>query len=249
MYKTISQAIELVNGLMRSLADIKGIEIVVCPPFTCLDEISEIVYESNIKLGAQNMHWENEGAFTGEVSPLMLKDLNCQYVILGHSERRQYFCETNEMVNKKLKSALKHNLTPIVCVGERLEERKQNKTFEIIQNHVEGALKDIPKEGLEKIVIAYEPVWAIGTGLTATPEQAQEIHSFIRGLLAKISDNETANNLTIQYGGSVKPDNIKELIKKQDIDGALVGGASLKIESFSEIVKNSQEVIKKGDKS
>jgi len=245
MYKTVTQAIELTNGLKRNLFDIEGVEIVVCPPFSSLDEVSEVILESNIKLGAQNMHWEDEGAFTGEVSPLMLKDLGCKYVILGHSERRQYFSETNEIVNKKVKSALKNGLTPIVCVGERIEERKANKTFEVVKDHVKNSLKDLSKEELNKIVIAYEPVWAIGTGLTATPQQAQEVQNFIRKLLTELSDSETANNITIQYGGSVKPDNIEDLIKEKDIDGALVGGASLKIDSFTEIVRKSNACIKK----
>lgn len=246
MYKTISEAIELANGLERNLYNIEGIEVVICPPFSCLDQVSEIIAESNIKLGAQNMHWQEEGAFTGEISPLMLKDLGCKYVILGHSERRQYFQETNEMVNKKVKAALKHDLTPIVCVGERIEERKTGKTFDVIRDHVENSLKDVSKEELSKVVVAYEPVWAIGTGLTATPEQAQEAQSFVRKLLSEMSDNETAQNITIQYGGSVKPDNIKDLIKEKDIDGALVGGASLKIETFTEIVKNSLLGLKEG---
>jgi len=239
MYKTINEAIELVNGLKRTLYNINNVEIAVCPPYTCLDQVSEVISESNIKLGAQDMHWEAEGAFTGEVSVLMLKDLGCKYVIIGHSERRQYFSETNETVNKKVKAALKYNITPIVCVGEKLEERQSGKTFQVVEDHIKNGLKDLSKEELAKVVIAYEPVWAIGTGLTAKPEQAQEVHAFIRKLLTDISDEETAQDITIQYGGSVKPDNIKDLIKQKDIDGALVGGASLKIDSFVEIVRNT----------
>ena len=239
MNKTVGEAIELANNLNRNLYDVETVEIVICPPFTALDEISEIVTGTNIKLGAQNMHWEKEGSFTGEVSAPMLKDLGCEYVILGHSERRQFFSETNEMVNKKVKAALANNLTPIVCVGERIEERKQNKTFQVVKDHVINSLKDLTIEELLKVVIAYEPVWAIGTGLTATPQQAQEVHSYIRGLLNEISDKQTAQDITIQYGGSVKPDNIKDLIKEKDIDGALVGGASLNADSFIKIVKNS----------
>ncbi|MFC1709830.1 triose-phosphate isomerase [Candidatus Omnitrophota bacterium] len=248
MNKTISEAIELTNGLKRNLYNITDVGIVLCPTFTCLDQISELVSETNIDLGAQNMHWEEKGAFTGEISPIMLKDLGCKYVILGHSERRQYFSETNEVVNTKVRAALKNGLTPIVCVGEKLEERKANKTFQLIRDHVENSLKGLSKEEFQKIVIAYEPVWAIGTGLTATPQQAQEVHSFIRKLLTEMSDNNTADNITIQYGGSVKPDNIEELIKEKDIDGALVGGASLKIDSFTEIVKKSNASIKEGSK-
>jgi len=239
MYKTITEAIELTNGLKRNLYDVTGVEIVLCTPFTCLDQVSELTAESNIKLGAQDMYWENEGAFTGEISPLMLKDLGCEYVIIGHSERRQYFSETNETVNKKVKAALKHGLTPIMCVGEKLEERKANKTFDVIKDHTENGLKGITLEDMPKVVIAYEPVWAIGTGLTATPEQAQEVHAYIRKLLTQISNGDTAENMTIQYGGSVKPENIKELMKQKDVDGALVGGASLKIDSFTQLVKNS----------
>ena len=239
MNNTIGQTIELANGLKRNLYDVESVEIVICPPFTALADASEIITESNIKLGAQNMHYEDKGAFTGEASGLMLKDLGCEYVILGHSERRQYFSETNEMVNKKVKAALKHNLTPIVCVGEKIEERKANKAFDVVRDHITNSLKDLSKEELQKVIVAYEPVWAIGTGLTASPQQAQEIHSFIRKLLSEISDQQTAQNITIQYGGSVKPDNIEELMKENDIDGALVGGASLKEESFIQLIRNS----------
>jgi len=248
MNMIVNEAIELSNGLKRNLYNIDGVEIVLCPTFSCLDQVSEVISESNIKLGAQNMHWEEKGAFTGEISPVMLKDLGCDYVILGHSERRQYFMETNEVVNKKAKAALKNNLTPIVCVGEKLEERKANKTFKVVEDHVKNSLKGLSRDELIKIVIAYEPVWAIGTGLTATPQQAQEVHSFIRNLLTEISDAKTANSITIQYGGSVKPENIEELIKENDIDGALVGGASLEVGSFTEIVKRSNDLIKEGSK-
>jgi len=241
MYKTISQAIELSNGLKRELykIDPDNIDIVLCPPFTALAEVAEVLLGSNMKLGAQNMHWEDEGAFTGEVSGLFLKDAGAKYVIIGHSERRQFFGETNETVNKKLKAALKHELTPIVCVGENLAEREQNKTFDVINNHIENGLKDISLEDTLKLVIAYEPVWAIGTGKTATPQQAQEAQKFIRDLLTKLYNSNTAQAIRIQYGGSVKPENAAELMKQPDIDGALVGGASLKIESFAAIIKNS----------
>ncbi len=246
MYKTIGEAIELVNCLKREVCDISEIQIVICPPSICLDQISDIVRDTNIKLGAQNMFWKEEGAFTGEISPTMLKDLGCSHVILGHSERRQHFLETNELINKKVKAALQHELTPIVCVGERLEERKAEKTFDIIKDHVQNSLKDLTPEELNKIIIAYEPVWAIGTGLTATPDQAQEIHRFIRTLLTDMSSAEIAQNITIQYGGSVKPDNTKDLLKETDIDGALVGGASLKADSFAAIIKNALAQIKEG---
>lgn len=236
MNKTTVDAIELANGLKRELYKVNDVEIVICPPFTALEEISEVVYESNIKLGAQNMHWEDSGAFTGEVSGPMIKDLNCRFVILGHSERRQYFHESNETVNKKVISALKVDLTPIVCVGETLEEREKGKTFAVLTDQITNSLKNLSADEIKKVIIAYEPVWAIGTGKTATPQQAQEAHQFIRGLIKKNHSSEIADEIIILYGGSVKPDNTKELLGQNDIDGALVGGASLEIKSFSEIV-------------
>jgi triosephosphate isomerase len=238
MYKTIPESIELVNLLKRSLVDIMEIEIVVCPPFTSLCDVREVVLESNIKLGAQDCYWEKEGAFTGEVSPRMLRSAGCDYVIVGHSERRQYFGETNATVNKKAKAALAEGLKPIVCVGERIEERKAGRTFDVVKDHVTNSLSGLSRDEMLKTVIAYEPVWAIGTGLTATKDEAQEVHGYIRGLLLKMYDAELAKAVRIQYGGSVKPDNIKELIMQEDVDGALVGGASLKADSFSQIVKN-----------
>ncbi|MDD5236314.1 MAG: triose-phosphate isomerase [Candidatus Omnitrophica bacterium] len=241
MYKTISQAIELSNGLKRELykLDQEKIDIVLCPVFTALSEVAEVLIGSNMQLGAQDLYWEDEGAFTGEVSGLFLKDAGAKYVIIGHSERRQFFHETNESVNKKLKAALKHGLTPIVCVGENLSEREKNKTFDVIRDHVENGLKDITPEEASKLVIAYEPVWAIGTGKTATPGQAQEVQKFIRDLLGKMYNNAVAEAIRIQYGGSVKPENAAELMKQPDIDGALVGGASLKVDSFTAIVKSA----------
>jgi triosephosphate isomerase len=238
MYKTIKEAIELANGLKRGLfkLDFAKVDVVLCPAFTALSEVAEILNESEIGLGAQDIYWQEEGAFTGEVSPAMLKDAGCQYVIIGHSERRQFFGETNETVNKKIKAALKAGLTPIVCVGENLKERESNNTFKVIEDHVKNSLVDISNEDMLKIVVAYEPVWAIGTGKTATPEQAQEVHAYIRGLLKSIYGLEVSSSVRIQYGGSVKPENITELMNKPDVDGALVGGASLKVESFSAIV-------------
>jgi len=246
MYKTIPQAIELANGLKRELfeLDAQNIDVVICPVFTALSEVSEVVAESDIQLGAQNCYWQDEGAFTGEISAPMLKDAGAQFVIIGHSERRQYFGETNESVNKKIGSALKHGLTPIVCVGENLGERENGRTFEVLTNHIENGLKDVSAEDILKIVIAYEPVWAIGTGKTATPLQAQEAHKYIRDLLAKMYNKDTANIIRIQYGGSVKPENTAELMKQPDVDGALVGGASLTVASFTAIVKYASEVKK-----
>lgn len=242
--KTSLEAIDLVNGLKRELVDITAVDIVVCPPFTALSEVNDILTESNIELGAQNLYWEDAGAFTGEVSAPMLKDLGVKYVIIGHSERRQFFGETNETVNKRIKAALKHKLIPIVCVGENLQEREADKTFDVVRSHVEGSLAGFSKEEIEGMVIAYEPVWAIGTGKTATSQQAQEVHHYIRGLLEKMAGPETAQAVRIQYGGSVKPENTAELMGQEDIDGALVGGASLKADSFAAIVKNSVFVTK-----
>ena len=239
MYKTLTEAIELVNGLKRNLYDITEADIVVCPPNTALDSVGEVLIESNISLGAQNVYWEKEGAYTGEVSANMLKDVGCKYVIIGHSERRQYFCETNDTVNKKIKSVLGAGLTPIVCVGEALTEREAGKTFDVIKGHVQNGLKDFKEEEVLKIVIAYEPVWAIGTGRTATPAEAQEVHAFIRKLLGGLWGKEAAEEIRIQYGGSVKSDNIATLMAQEDIDGALVGGASLKVDSFTEIVRKA----------
>jgi triosephosphate isomerase len=240
MFKTVLEAVELVNGLKRELSDYSAVDVVVCPTFVNLSTIADMLVENNIKLGAQNLFWENEGAFTGEVSGPMLKAIGVEYVIIGHSERRQYFGETNETVNKRLKAALKCGLLPIVCVGENLAEREAGKTFDVVGNHVTGSLAGLSKEDMQKVVLAYEPVWAIGTGKTATSTQAQEVHKFIRETLAKMFDNPVADGVRIQYGGSVKPENTAELMHQPDIDGALVGGASLKVDSFTAIVKNAK---------
>jgi triosephosphate isomerase len=246
MYKTIKEAIELANGLKRELftLDFAKVDVVLCPPFTALSEVYEVITDSDIQLGAQDVHWMQEGAFTGEVSCKMLQDAGCKFVIIGHSERRQYFGETNESVNKKLKAALSCGLTPIVCVGETLKERESNLIFKVLDDHLKYGLKDISGEDLIKTVIAYEPVWAIGTGKTATPAQAQEAQKYIRDLLKKLYNKDTADSVRIQYGGSVKPENISELMNQPDIDGALVGGASLTVDSFSEIIKKACEVVK-----
>jgi triosephosphate isomerase len=246
MYKTISEAIELSNGLTRELfeLDYNNIEVVLCPPFTCLSEVSEVLAESEIQLGAQDVYWQDEGAFTGEVSPKMLKDAGAKFVIIGHSERRQFFGETNETVNKKIKAALKNGLTPIVCVGETLQEREKELTFKVLTEQVNNSLKDFTQEEALKLVIAYEPVWAIGTGKTATPLQAQEVHKYIRDLLKKMYNEDTAQSIRIQYGGSVKPENITELMQQPDVDGGLVGGASLVVATFAALVKKAQEVKK-----
>jgi triosephosphate isomerase (TIM) len=246
MYKTIKESIELANGIKRELfkLDFAAVDVVLCPAFTVLSEVAEVLNETDIGLGGQDVYWQEEGAFTGEVSAVMLKDAGCQYVIIGHSERRQFFGETNETVNKKIKAALNKSLTPIICVGENLQERESNNTLKVIQEHLRGGLVDISASDLLKTVIAYEPVWAIGTGKTATGEQAQEVHKYIRDLLRKMYGEEVASSIRIQYGGSVKPENIAELIAKPDVDGALVGGASLKVDSFSTIVIKASEVVK-----
>jgi len=239
--KTPHEAILLVDEIKRELVDVTGVDVVVCPPFIDLSEVSDALIDHDIALGAQNLFWEDAGAFTGEISAPMLKDLGVKYVIIGHSERRQYFNETNETVNKRLRAALKHGLTPIVCVGENLAQRESNKTFDVIKDHCEGSLSGLSAEEMQKVVVAYEPVWAIGTGKTATPQQAQDVHVFIRQLLGKMFNVEIANNVRIQYGGSVTPDNIVSLMAQADIDGALVGGASLKAPAFAAIVKGAKK--------
>jgi triosephosphate isomerase len=237
MNKTSAEAVEIILKLNELIADVKGVEVIIGPPFTALSEAIKIA--GKVKLAAQNMHWEEKGAFTGEISPTMLTDLGIDYVILGHSERRAYFGETNEIINKKIKSALIHGLNPILCVGEKLEDRENGNTENVVEDHVKGGLEGITKEQMKNIVIAYEPVWAIGTGKTATPEQAEEVHAFIRRILTEIYDAEIANNTTILYGGSVKPANSKALFSKENIDGGLVGGASLKADDFSIIIKSA----------
>lgn len=239
MNKTIKEAVEMLSSLKELVADVKETEVVIGAPFTALSEAAKVVAGSNVKLAAQNMNPNKSGAFTGEISATMLKELAVEYVILGHSERREYYGETNEIVNEKVKAALANSLKPILCVGEKLEEREADKTEAVVEDHVRGGLKDISKEEMANVVIAYEPVWAIGTGKTATPEQAQEVHAFIRKLLTEMYDAEVASNVTVQYGGSMKADNAKELMDKEDIDGGLVGGASLEAESFAKIVKSS----------
>jgi len=239
MHNTIAEAVELVNGLKRELVDFESVDVAVCPTFTVLSSVNDILSSSSIKLGSQNVYWEEKGAFTGEISVAMLKDVGCYYAIIGHSERRKYFSETECTVNKRIKATLAGGLFPIVCVGETLEDRESDKTIEVIKAQLNGAFEGITPEQMENIVIAYEPVWAIGTGKTATPDQAQEVHKFIRGWLVEKFSADLAQGLRILYGGSVKPDNAKELMGCPDIDGSLVGGAALKVDSFSGIIKNS----------
>ncbi len=236
MNKTTAEARDLAAKLAPLVAGAKDREIVLAPTFTSLQTLGEAIKGTNMALAAQNMHWEDKGAFTGEISAEMLLDLGCKYVIIGHSERRQYFGETDETVNKKVKQALKKGLLPIMCVGETLAEREAGRLNEVIGRQLTGGLKDIGAEDMKRVVIAYEPVWAIGTGKTATPEQANEVHSLIRQKVKALYTVEIAERLRIQYGGSVTPDNVSSLMAKPDIDGALVGGASLKPESFAALV-------------
>lgn len=239
MYKTINEAITLANGIKRQLLDFKDVDIVLCPPFTALASVYEVIMDTDIVLGAQDLFWEKEGAFTGEVSSIMLKDCGCEFVIIGHSERRQYFFEDDAAVNKKIRAALSVGLIPICCIGETLKEREEDKTIAVVENQLKGCLKDLEVDELQRLTIAYEPLWAIGTGVNATPQQAEEVQKFIREFIAKNFSLGVAGIMRILYGGSVKPANIKELMHQEDIDGALVGGASLDVDSFVQIVKNS----------
>jgi triosephosphate isomerase len=236
MHFTVGEAVALVEELKRGISHFDDREVVVAPPFTALAGIATALADSPIRLAAQNCYWERQGAYTGEISPPMLQDLGCHYVIVGHSERRQYFGETDETVHRRILALLEHDLAPIVCIGETLEERQAEKTMDVLSNQLKGALKGLEGEQTARLVVAYEPVWAIGTGHTATPEQAQEAHASVRDNLAKLFNNTVANNTRILYGGSVKPENVDELMSQPDIDGALVGGASLQGNSFIRIV-------------
>ncbi len=237
MFKTCAEAVETARQLMDLVADISDTEVMIAPPFTALTPVAEILKESRILLGAQNLHWEKEGAFTGEISPLMLVSAGCQYVIIGHSERRQYFGETDHSVNKKINAANNNGLIPVFCIGESEKERESGQTFSVLDKQVKKGLEAFFADNLKTLVIAYEPVWAIGTGKTATSDQAQEVHQFLRSLVGKLFGETLAKSIRILYGGSVKPGNISELMARQDIDGALVGGASLDAETFSKIVQ------------
>jgi len=239
MNKTIAESLDLANGLVRELKDVTEVDIAICPTFTALAAVSEAVFDSNIRLGAQNMSQNGYGAHTGEIAAGMLKEFSVRYVILGHSERRQYQRESDELVAAKAKAAHEASLKPIVCVGEQLEDRESSRTEEVVGSQVRGSLTGLTADQMECTVVAYEPVWAIGTGKTATSAQAQEVHAFIRNLLGDIFDEDTARRVRVQYGGSVKPGNARELMSQPDVDGALVGGASLDVRNFSEIILNS----------
>lgn len=234
MHKTIAEALEFVNEVKDRVNNDK-VEAVICAPFTLLKDLKQATKGTNIKIGAQNMHFEEKGAFTGEISPLMLKELDMDYVVIGHSERRQYFNETDETVNKKVLKALEVGIDPILCVGETLEEREAGNTKDVCKVQVEKALENVSKEDLAKVVIAYEPVWAIGTGKTATSKQANDVISYIREVIASVY-GDVANKVRIQYGGSVKPSNVVEIMEQSDIDGALVGGASLQPADYIALV-------------
>ena len=239
MNKTVAEATDLVAELKRDLGRQTEVDVVICPPFTALSAVSAVLKDSRIQLGAQNMSDQPYGACTGEIAAGMLRDLLVHYVILGHSERHEYHKEFDALVNAKAKAALAAGLKPIVCVGETLAQREGGDTEKVVGEQIAGSLAGLDAEQLEDMVIAYEPVWAIGTGKTATSEQAQEVHAFIRGELARNHGEEVAKSLRIQYGGSVKPDNARDLLGQPDIDGALVGGASLEFRSFSEIITNT----------
>ena len=237
---TPKEALSFIKSLKPLIKGIKNVDIVIAPPFTVLESAVRELKKTNVSVSAQNMYFEDKGAFTGEISPLFLKSIGVKYVILGHSERRQIFGETDDLINKKVKKALKESLIPIVCIGENLSAREAGKTKEIIQNQMNFTFQDISSQDMVKIIIAYEPIWAIGTGKTATPEQAEEIHIFIRDILKEKYGEDVADKIRIQYGGSIKPDNAKSLFSKKNIDGGLVGGASLNSESFFEIIKAAE---------
>lgn len=236
MFKTCQEAVETAGHLVQLLLDVSGVDVMIAPSFTALAPVSEALNEGNISLGAQNLFWEKEGAYTGEISASMLVSAGCRYVIIGHSERRQYFSEKDETVNKKIKTALNAHLIPIFCIGESASERESNRTFSVLDKQVKNGLYNLVSEDLEPMILAYEPVWAIGTGKTATSDQAQEVHQFLRSLLEKYFGKKFSQLIRILYGGSVKPDNISELMVMPDIDGVLVGGASLNADTFSKIV-------------
>ena len=236
MFKTSSEAVETAGQLVKLVAMTTDIDVMIAPPFTALAQVSDVVRGSCVSLGAQNLFWEAQGAFTGAISPAMLVSAGCKYVIIGHSERRQYFNETDETVNKRIKAAFDNDLIPVMCVGESEKERESKNTFSVLDKQVKKGLEDFSADNLKRLVIAYEPVWAIGTGKTATSEQAQEVHRFLRSVLEKSFGNMLAKSIRILYGGSVKPSNIAELMAMPDVDGALVGGASLDPETFSKIV-------------
>jgi triosephosphate isomerase len=244
MNLTFEEARTLARGLREELVGLNGVDAGVCPSFVWLPEVCSIFRGTTVRVGAQNMHWEKSGAFTGEISGYMLKDLGCTFVLLGHSERRHVFGETDSMINKKIKTALSLGLNVIFCLGERLEEREAGRTFEVVEKQLTAGLDGIKPEALSEITIAYEPVWAIGTGKNATPQQAQEIHGYLRSIINNKYGNEIAYQTRIMYGGSVTPENSRELLAEADVNGLLVGGASLKKDSFLKIVFTALERVR-----
>lgn len=238
-------AVELAEAVKTGVGQASDVRVAVCPPAVYLSRIDAILEGSPVGMGAQNMHWEDEGAFTGELSGSMLIDVGCTHVILGHSERRHGLGETDAMINRKLAAALRARLIPIVCVGETREERERDRTEEVVAGQLQGSLAGLSAEQMNGVVLAYEPVWAIGTGLTATPQQAQDVHAFIRNRLSDAFDRATANRVVVQYGGSVKPSNVAELLAQPDIDGALIGGASLKADDFLAMIRSARELATK----
>jgi triosephosphate isomerase (TIM) len=236
MHKTVAQAVEYARGLATGMTVMADREVVIAPPFTALHALSAALKDTSVSLCAQDVHWEQEGAYTGEISAPMLLDAGCRYVLIGHSERRKWFGESNEDVNRKAKAALKAGLFPVVCVGETLDEREAEQTFSIIRRQLKEGLNNISADDIRRAIVAYEPVWAIGTGKTATPGQAEEVHDFIRQFIARIYGTDNAAGISILYGGSVNPDNAESLMTQKDIDGLLVGGASLDPESFGKII-------------
>ena len=237
MNKTVAEAVALASEIKEKVAGVENVKIIVCPVFTAVKSVADVLKGTNVKVGAQDMYWETSGAYTGEVSGEMLMEAGAEYVIIGHSERRQYFGETNETVNKKLKKALSIGLKPIVCIGETLADREAGTTEAVVGKQVKEGFVGLTAEEMKGTIIAYEPVWAIGTGKTATAEQAEAVHAFVRNLIAQLWDKETADAVIIQYGGSMKPENVASLLAQPDIDGGLIGGAALKADSFEKLVK------------
>jgi triosephosphate isomerase len=237
------EAAELLEGLKNQKENFSDeVDVLVCPPFVSLGMAVKYLHDSEIHVGAQNFHYEDNGAYTGEISASMIAESGCNFVLIGHSERRQYFGETDETVNKKTHQALSNKIAPVICVGESLDQRKKNVHFDLVSDQVKKALEGVADNQVLDVVIAYEPIWAIGTGETASPEQAQEMHAFIRAELAKLYNEETASAIRILYGGSMKPANAEELLSREDVDGGLIGGASLKADSFSEIINIAEKI-------
>lgn len=246
MNKSGAEGVDLINEINLSLARQTDVSVAVCPPFTALEGCAKVLEDSNVQLGAQNMHPKSEGAYTGEISPVMLRSLFCSFVLIGHSERREYFKESDAFINEKVIAALESSLKPILCVGETLEEREASKTFEVVRTQLHGGLKGLNADACDSLVVAYEPVWAIGTGKTATPEMAQEVHAFIRSELVSLFGEAAASKVRILYGGSMKPENASELLDQPDIDGGLIGGAALKSKSFIDLVEIARKKVSKG---